>query len=108
MKVELKSKDVPMTRTLVEQAERRLRYALQGFGDRVSRVRLFLIGDASQPDGTGYRCRIQAQMDHGAVVLIEERRRHPVTAIVIASEQIAERVAHRLQRVSKRRSGARQ
>jgi len=92
-----------MTRTLVEQAERRLRYALQGFGDRVQRVRLHLSGDESQPNGAGYRCRIQAQTDQGAVVLIEERRRHPVTAVVIASEHIARRVGQRLQKLSGRR-----
>ena len=96
MRLELKSRDVPMTRSLVEQAERRLRFALHLFGDQVRRVRVHLSGAGGGAGVGDYRCRIQAQLEPGGVVQIEERRRDPVSALALASEQIGRRVAARL------------
>ena len=98
MKLELHGKGVRLNQRLRSHVERRLRFALDRFGGRVRRVRVRLQDLNGPRGGEDIRCHIQAWLTPGQMVLVEETRADPFTAVARASDRIGHNISRRFGR----------
>lgn len=105
MKLELRSKGVPMTEDLQEHADQKLRIALSRFGHRVNRVRVCLTNTDGTKGGLDIQCTVQARLHPSGVLRIQETRGDPFAAVSRASERVSQCVARQVERLRSRRRG---
>ena len=107
MKLEMHGKGVPLNRGLRSHVERRLCFALDRFGDRIRKVRVRLHDLNGPRGGEDIRCQVQAWLAPGQMVLVQETRADPFSAVARASDRIGHSCARRFGRIRDRIRGRR-
>lgn len=101
MRIDIKASGFPLTKALVEYAERRLRFALTRHSNRISRVAL-LMGDSNGPRGGMDKfCRIRILLKGSPETLIEDTGSDLYSVIDRAVERSGQNVAKRVDRLRK-------
>lgn len=101
MRIDVKASGFPLTRALVDYAERRLRFALTRHSDRISRVAL-VMGDSNGPrGGVDKFCRIRILLKGSPETLIEDTGSDLYSVIDRAVERAGQNVAKRVDRLRK-------
>ena len=103
MKLQVHSKGIHVTKELHRFIEKRLRYALNRFGERARKVRVSLTDINGPRGGEDIRCRVLAHVG-GRTLAIDETQSEPFAAVSHAAERIGRTVARRIDR---RKSGPR-
>ncbi|QDU68338.1 HPF/RaiA family ribosome-associated protein [Engelhardtia mirabilis] len=103
MNLELRSRGVRVTRELREHVEKRLHFALGRFADRLHRIRVDLQDVNGPRGGEDVGVRIRAEIHPGGVLIVDELRECPFSAVASASDRIGQSVARRMKRVVTRR-----
>lgn len=99
MRIDIKASGFPLTKALVEYAERRLRFALTRHSDRITRVAL-LMGDSNGPRGGMDKfCRIRILLKSAPEILIEDTGSDLYSVIDRAMERAGQNVAKRVDRL---------
>jgi len=98
MNLEVYGKGVRLNQRLRNHVERRLRFALDRFGDRIRRVRVRLKDTNGPKGGRDIRCHIEAWLTPGQMVLVEESRTDPFAAVARASDRIGHSISRRFGR----------
>jgi len=98
MHVEIRCKDLPAAQTLRVHLERRLRFALGRFDNRIDRVSVRLADVNGPRGGTDKRCHISLVLVRGGKVVLEEQNADVVAAIDRAADRLGHAVARRLHR----------
>lgn len=104
MNVQLRSHGVATSDDLRRHVERRLRFALGRFEDRVDRIRVRL-SDENGPRGgdDDILCLVEAGMGSAGTLRIEQRDRDPFAAVARASRRVGQEAARKLGRLRSRR-----
>ena len=105
MQLDVRTSGLPMTDGLREFVERKLRYALGRFGQRVRHVRVRLTDVNGPKKGEDIRCLIHARLVPGGTLTIEEQRADPFVAVARATERASRRLARELDKLHTRRRG---
>jgi len=105
MKVEVRAEGVHVSQPLREFIERKLRFALGRFGQRIHGVRVRLTDVNGPKNGRDIQCHIQTNLSPGGVLKIEELREDPFSAVARAADRVSRRVARHMKRVHDRRQG---
>lgn len=99
MRIDIKSSGFPLTKALVDYAERRLRFALTRHSDRITRIAL-LMGDSNGPRGGNDKfCRIRVLLKNAPGLLIEDNGSELYAVIDRAVERAGQNVAKRIDRL---------
>ena len=107
MNIEIQARRVPLSRALRNYTERRIRFALARFDERITRVSLWL-SDVNGPKGGNVKnCQLQIVMTGKPDVVIEETRENLYVAINRAIDRAGQTVVRKLDRQRSRvkRSG---
>lgn len=96
MRVYIHERRLAVDAAIRDRVERRLRFALAGFGSRVGRVDAHL-SEANGPwGGSGRRCRVVVEvLGHGSVV-VEDADHDSVAVIDRAADRVCRAVRRRL------------
>lgn len=99
MRIDIKASGFPLTKALVDYAERRLRFALTRHSDRITRIAL-LAGDSNGPrGGIDKFCRIRVLLKNAPGLLIEDTGSDLYAVIDRAVERAGQNVAKRIDRL---------
>jgi len=101
MKLELRSKGVPMTEGLRAFIERKLRFAMGRFAHRIQRVRVRLTDVNGPRGGEDIECHIRAHLGAAGSFSIHELERDTFAAVSRASERAHQQLARQLERKRK-------
>ncbi len=104
MLVEIRARHGRLTRSLEEQLERRLHFALARFGGRIRRVSAFLEDINGPRGGENQRCRIEVRLVPSGTIMAEATGSEVASAVGRAAERIARRVRDALDRKRTRRT----
>lgn len=107
MKLELRSKGVRLTKKLENHIRRRVRFALDRFGDRVRVVRVWLTDVNGPKGGADIQCQIRAHLEPKGALVIEDLRDDPFSAVAQASKRIGRRITRHFERLGARRRSRR-
>jgi len=98
MNIVIKARGVEVSEVLKEYIERRIGFAVDRFESRLSTVNVNL-SDANGPRGGEDKvCQLNAEIDSGGAVLIEEVGFAHTTAVNIASRRLQYALARKLNR----------
>ncbi len=103
MKLELRSRGVQITNRLRKHVEKRLRRSFGRFDERIEKVRVQFTDINGPRGGVDTHCLIQASLSPSGVLIIQETRQDPFTAVAHASSRIAGRLSRHLERRRARR-----
>lgn len=105
MQFEMHAHGLELDDDLRSHVERRLRFALARFGERVRDVSV-LLTDVNGPKG-GYdlQCKVLAELATGEDVVIRELHHDPFAGVSRAAERVSHAVARRLDRWTTLRRG---
>ncbi len=98
MRLDIRSKDLYLAEALRVHLERRLRFALGRFDNRIRRVSVRLVDTNGPRGGVDKRCRLSLVVNPGGNVVIEERNADLVAAIDRAVDRLGHAVARKLHR----------
>ena len=105
MKIEIRAEGVELSKRLASHIERRARFALTRFRERLGRVHV-LIADTNGPrGGVDIHCKVRAEVSGVGQLVIRELHHDPFAAVSKATERISHAVARRVKRGSARRRG---
>ncbi len=107
MKLEFRSNGVRISEALAEHAERRLRFALGRFGERVRRVRVQLTDVNGPRGGEDIQCRVLASLAPHGELVIQEVNHDPFAAVARASDRAGHSLSRHVRRIRARRRGRR-
>ena len=107
MKMQLRTKGIPITQALEAHIERRVRFALSRFGQKIRSVTVRLTDLNGPKGGEDIQCKILAYMTPGEGVIVNDRSEDPFTAVARASERIGHSISRRVRRMKARRKGRR-
>ena len=102
VKIALISKGTEMTRGLKGFAERKLSSAFSRFKGRVEQVRVRLTDVNGPRGGEDIRCRIEASVS-GGVLVVEDTRTDPFAAIAQAGKRFRARLHKHFERLHAKR-----
>ena len=105
MKIELRSKGVRMTDGLRTFIEKKLRFALGRFSQRVRRVRVMLTDINGPKGGEDIECHIRANLGPAGAVTIKETRGDAFAAVARASDRASQHLSRHLSRAHTGRRG---
>ena len=98
MQVEIRARNLELTRALQAHAERRLQFALGRFGSRIDRV-VVRLADLNGPGGgVDKRCRIAVGLIRSKSVVVDDRDADLYTAVDRAADRAGRCVARLLTR----------
>lgn len=98
MRLEVRDLTGELNRSLEEQVERRLRFALARFSDRVSRVTACLTDQNGPRGGVDQHCRIVVRLVPKGKIMAEATDVEIVAAVSRAADRVARRVRDALDR----------
>ncbi len=98
MRLEVRARTGDLDHNLKEQVERRLRFALARFSDRVSRVTACLADQNGPRGGVDQHCRITASLFPRGKIMAEATDVDMPAAVSRAADRIARRVRDALDR----------
>jgi ribosome-associated translation inhibitor RaiA len=98
MRLEVRARTGKLNRSLEEQVERRLRYALARFSDRVSRVTAYLADQNGPRGGVDQHCRITVHLLPRGKIMAEATHVDMLAAVSRAADRIVRRVRDMLDR----------
>ena len=98
MLVDIRARHGRITRSLEEQLERRLHFALARFGGRIRRIRAFLEDINGPRGGEDQRCRIEVTLVPSGSIMAEATDAEVVAAVGRAADRVARRVRDALDR----------
>ena len=99
MRIDIQGLGFPLTASLRDPTERRLRFALTRNGDRIRRV-FVRFGDMNGPRGGADKfCKIQVVLAHAPPVLIEDAGADLYAVIDRAAERAGRNVAKHIERL---------
>ena len=104
MRVEIRARRGRLTRSLEEQLERRLWFALAKFGGRIRRISAFLEDINGPRGGEDQHCRIEVSMVPSGTIMAEATDTEVPLAVGRAAERVARRVRDALERERTMRS----
>jgi putative sigma-54 modulation protein len=105
MKLEMRTRGIPLTQQLKDHIEKRFRLALARFDGRLRRVHV-LVEDVNGPrGGEDIQCRIRAELPHTKDLVINEVHSDPFAAVARASTRISRVLSRRLEHLNARRRG---
>lgn len=107
MKLDLRSRGLSLPPDMREFVDRRLRYALGRFADRVRAVQVRLEDVNGPRGGRDIQCKVEARLHPRGSVLVAETRRDPFVAVAHAAGRVSHAVSRRLTRKRGRPAGAR-
>ena len=97
MQIDIHTHGIALTDALHDWTERRLRFALSRFGERVRRISVHFSDVNGPRGGIDQRCRIQATLDGLGEVMIEDTQHNPFVAVSRAAERFARNASRRLE-----------
>ena len=98
MEIEVRAMGMPVTEGMRAHVERRLAFALDRFGRRVARVTVRVTDVNGPRGGPDKACRVDAALENGGRVHIDERDLDAYAAIDRAAHRLGHTVARRLER----------
>lgn len=98
MRVEIRARRGQLTRSLEEQLERRLWFALGKFAGRIRRISAFLEDINGPRGGEDQRCRIEVSLVPSGSIMAEATDAEVASAVDRAAERVARRVRDALDR----------
>jgi putative sigma-54 modulation protein len=106
MEIELRTRDASLPTFFQEFTERRLRFALDRYGTRIRRVRVW-VADLNGPrGGRDKACRIKLEVIPSGVLVIEERAVDCYLAISRAVRRLAENLERKFSSAKRNRNGS--
>ena len=107
MQIDIQSRSLPLTGSLLEHVVQRVGYFLGHVRDHVHNVRVQLCDVVNAPHG-GHdkRCVVQVKLNHLRAVVTEETQIDVLLAVDRALDRAGRSVTQRLERPRERRSGA--
>ncbi len=97
MKIQIRGRNVELTKVLRAQVERRLGFALGRFGERIGRVLLRFSGTDGHHGGADKRCQIDVGLRPRSV-----RVEHTDVDIIVALDHAADRASRSVARALER------
>ena len=98
MLVDIRTKDGRLSRSLEEQLERRLHFALARFGGRIRRISAFLEDINGPRGGEDQHCKIEVSLVPSGSIMAEATDVEVASAVGRAAERVARRVRDALDR----------
>jgi ribosomal subunit interface protein len=98
LQINIHSRDVPMTPSIREWAERRILFALGQFGTRIRAVWVRLSDDNGPKGGADQRCQMEAKLSSAGCVVATVRGPDLHAAVSRTAERLARRVRRELER----------
>ncbi len=98
MRVEIRARNGRLSRSLEEQLERRLHFALSRFGGRIRRISAFLEDINGPRGGEDQHCKIEVNLVPSGSILAEATDVGVASAFGRAAERAARRVRDALDR----------
>ncbi len=99
MQLQIRGKGTELTDQVRAHIERRLRFALSRFGERVARATVRIAGVADSPGCNGDpNCRIEVALRPTGIVIVDETRGDVLTAIERAAERAGRSVSREIER----------
>ena len=98
MRVEIRTRHGRVTRSLEEQLERRLHFALGRFGDRIRQATVQLADLNGPRGGEDQHCRIEVSLVPSGSIMAEATDAEIKLAVGRAAERVARRVRDALDR----------
>ncbi len=98
MRVEIRARHGRLIRSLEEQLERRLHFALARFGGRIRRTSVFLEDINGPRGGEDQHCRIEVSLVPSGSIMAEATDAEVASAVGRAAERAARRVRDALER----------
>lgn len=96
--VEIRARHGRLDRSLEEQLERRLHFALARFGGRIRRISAFLEDINGPRGGEDQHCRIEVSLVPSGSIMAEATDAEVASAVGRAAERVARRVRDALDR----------
>lgn len=103
MNLQIRTRGIEMTRPLEEVVERRIRFALNRFGERVRHVHVQLTDLNGPRGGVDTRCKVEVSLDSIGSVIVHETSDTPFTAVALASDTVSRAVRRKIKRLQGRR-----
>jgi ribosome-associated translation inhibitor RaiA len=103
VKLQLHAKGVRLTDELRRHVERRARFALRRFGERVRHITVRLTDVNGPKGGTDIQCCVLAALSPSGEIVIREMHSDPFSAVSRACERARHGLARRLERLRTRR-----
>ena len=100
MRLFIRAKGVELTRELRDHIEKRLRFAMSRFGERIRRVRVRLTDINGPRGGEDIECSIRATLAPRGVLTIDEIHSDPYAAVALASDRAGHRLSRHLDRLN--------
>ena len=98
MKLNLRTRGIPMSQALRKHVEKRVRFALGRFGERVRAVHVQLTDVNGPRGGEDVECLVEASLAPTGTVRISETSLDPFRAVARASDRIGYRLRRHLDR----------
>ncbi len=92
------SQGVKDTQLLRDHIDRRLRFALGRFGDKVKHVAVHLVDQNGPKGGVDIRCKIHVQLHPHGALFIEQDDVDPEQAVEVASIRLGQAIRRELDR----------
>ena len=105
MQIELRTKDVPLSRDLQDYVNRKIDRALDHFRSIVRSVSVSIFDTNGPKGGRDIACRIEAVTRDGKQLNVREVREDPFAAVSRATPRLVRRVARQIERRRTRRRG---
>ncbi len=106
MRVGIRARHGRIRRSLEEQLERRIHFALGRFGRRIRRISAFLEDINGPRGGEDQRCRIEVSMVPSGSIMAEATDVEVLSAVGRAAERVARRLRDTLDRERTVRRGS--
>lgn len=101
MRIEIRARHIPLTRTLRLYCERRVRFALDRLSDRVKAVVVRLEDTNGPRGGVDKACRVTLRMEHGRELTLESKDTRLVVAVDKALDRAGNAVTKALGRAQR-------
>ena len=105
MKIEMRTRGVTATKELKAHVQRRMRFALHRFGERVRRLHVLLEDINGPKGGIDIHCKLRVELAGGGDMVIHENHQDPFSAVSRASERISHAVGRRVDHLNTKRNG---
>lgn len=107
MRLEIHAQNVPVTQKLQAHIERKLQFALDRLGSRVTSVSVHVEDVNGPKGGPDKQCRILAQVKPSGKVVVKETGEDAFQSVSLAAEKIGRAIRKRIDKViDKRRATA--
>lgn len=100
MHLEIRAGNVELADAMLLHLERRLRFALGRFGDRIRKVTVRLKDLDGPKGGTDQQCRISLDLIPKGKLILNEQSADVIVAMDRAADRVGQAMARRIHRVS--------